>query len=142
MATSVEAQLRAVSRYTKRLDELCESFAGLESKVDQELKRLGELAAQRKSFLVPIETLEPEPYTLLRSLTAVVAEADGGFEASNFDLGIYASGDTEEEAITNLKETLLDTFDQLNELPDTRLGKGPLRQKGLLNKCVRKVERA
>ena len=68
-------------------------------------------------------------------------EGEGEFEAAIFDLGIFASGDTEEEAIANLKETLLDTFDQLNELPDTRLGKGPLRQKGLLNKCVRKVEK-
>jgi len=141
MATSVEEQLRVVSRYTKRLDELCESFAGLESKVDQELKRLGELAAQRRSFLVPIETLEPEPYTLLRPLTAVVVEAEGGFEASNFDLRIYASGDTEEEAVANFKGTLLDTFDQLNELPDTKLGRGLLQQKGLLNKFVRGVEK-
>jgi hypothetical protein len=142
MATSVEAQLRAVSRYTKRLDELCESFAGLESKVDQELKRLGELAAQRRSFLVPIETLEPEPYEIMRPFTAVVMEAEGGFEASNFDLGIYASGDTEEEAIANWKETLIDTVDRLNELPDTRLGKGPLRQKNLLDKLVRKTQAA
>jgi hypothetical protein len=141
MASSVEAQLRAVSRYTKRLDELCESFAGLESKVDQELKKLGELAAQRRSLLVPIETLEPEPYTLLRPLTAVVVEAEGGFEASNFDLGIYASGDTEEEAVANFKGTLLDTFDQLNELPDTKLGRGLLQQKGLLNKFVRGVKK-
>jgi len=141
MATSVEAQLRAVSRYTKRLDELCESFAELESKVDQELKKLGELAAQRTSFLVPIETLEPEPYTLLRPLTAVVVEVEGGFEASNFDLGIYASGDTEEEAVANFKGTLLDTFDQLSELPDTKLGRALLRQKGLLNKWVRRVEK-
>jgi predicted RNase H-like HicB family nuclease len=126
----------------RRLEELCERVAGLESKVDQVLKRLGELSALRSSFLVPIESLEPEPYEIMRPLTAVVIEAEGGFEASSFDLGIYASGDTEEEAIANLKETLLDTFDQLNELPDTRLGKGPLRQKGLLNKCVRKVERA
>jgi predicted RNase H-like HicB family nuclease len=139
MAASVEARLRAVSRYTKRLDELCESFAGLESKVDQELKRLGELAAQRRSFLVPIETLEPEPYEILRPFTAVVTEEESEFLASLFDLGIFASGDTEEEAIANLKGTLLDTVDRLNELPDTRLGKGPLRQKNLLNKSVKKT---
>ncbi|MGC9994979.1 MAG: hypothetical protein ABSE79_06610 [Terriglobia bacterium] len=140
MATSVEEQLRAVSRYTKRLDELCESFAGLESKVDQELKRLGELGAQRRSFLVPIETLEPEPYELLRPFTAVVTEEEGEFQASLFDLSVFASGDTEEEAIANLKETLLDTVDRLNELPDARLGKGLLRQKNLLNKIVRKTQ--
>jgi len=142
MATSVEAQLRAVSRYTKRLDELCESFAELESKVDQELKRLGELAAQRRSFLVPIETLEPEPYEILRPFTAVVTEEEGEFQANLFDLGIFASGDTEEEAISNLKETLLDTVDRLDELPDARLGKGPLRQKYLLNKSVRRLHAA
>ena len=134
--------MRAVFDQTKRLDELCDRVAGLESKVEQVLSKLAELSALRRSFLVPIETLEPEPYEILRHVTAVVTEAEGEFEAAIFDLGIFASGDTEEEAIANLKETLLDTFDQLNELPDTRLGKGPLRQKGLLNKCVRKVERA
>ena len=142
MATSVEAQRRAVSRYAKRLDELCESFAGLETRVDQELKRLGQLAAHRKSFLVPIETLEPEPYEILRPFTAVVTEEEGEFLASLFDLGVHASGDTEEEAIANLKETLLDTVDRLNELPDTSLGKGLVRQKNVLNKSVRKTHAA
>jgi hypothetical protein len=142
MATSVEGQLRAGFDYAKRLDQLCEQVARLESKVEQVIKRLGGLSALRRSFLVPIESLEPEPYEIVRPLTAVVMESEGEFEAAIFDLSIFASGDTEEEAIGNLKETLLDTFDQLNELPDTRLGKGPLRQKGLLNKCIRKVERA
>jgi predicted RNase H-like HicB family nuclease len=141
MATSVEDQLRAVFGTTKRLDELCERVAGIESKLEQVLKRLGELSALRRSFLVPIETLEPEPYEITRPFTAVVVEAEGEFEAAIFDLSIFASGDTEEEAIANLKETLLDTVDRLNELPDTRLGKGLLRQKSLLNKCVRRVEK-
>jgi predicted RNase H-like HicB family nuclease len=132
--------MRAVFDQAKRLDELCDRVAGLESKVEQVLRKLAELSSLRRSFLVPIETLEPEPYEILKPFTAVVMEVEGGFEAAAFDLGIFASGDTEEEAISNLKETLLDTFDQLNELPDTRLGKGPLRQKGLLNKCVRSAK--
>jgi len=103
--------------------------------------KLGGLGALRRSFLVPIESLEPEPYKITRPFTAVVMEAEGGFEAAIFDLGIFASGDTEEEAIANLKETLVDTVDRLNALPDTRLGKGPLRQKSLLNKWIRKLEK-
>ena len=105
------------------------------------LKRRGELGALRRSFLVPIETLEPEAYEITRPFTAVVIEEEGEFEAAIFDLSIFASGDTEEEAIANLKETLVDTADRLNRLPDSRLGNGPLRQKSLLNKCVRKVEK-
>jgi hypothetical protein len=138
---SVEEHLRAFFGYTKRLDELFEKVAGLESKVEQVLKGIGQLGALRRSFLVPVESLEPEPYEIMRPVTAVVMEAEGGFEASIFDLGIFASGDTEEEAIANLKETLIDTVDRLNELADARLGKGPLRQKTLLNKCIRKVEK-
>ncbi len=139
--TSVEEQLRAVFGYTKKLDELREGVARLESRVEEVLKRIGELSALRRSFLVPIETLEPEPYEITRPFTAVVMEGEGEFEASIFDLGIFASGDTEEEAIANLKETLLDTFDQLGELPDTKLGRGLLRQKTLLNRCVRRAEK-
>jgi predicted RNase H-like HicB family nuclease len=138
---SVEEHLRAFFGYTKRLDELCEQVKGLESKVEQVLKKLGEVGALRQSFLVPIESLAPEPYELMKPFTAVVIEAEGEFEAAIFDLGIFASGGTEEEAIANLKETLLDTVDRLNELPDTKLGKGPLRQKNLLNKWIRKVEK-
>jgi hypothetical protein len=141
MATPVEEQLRVAFGYAKRLEELCERVAGLESKVEQVLKKLAELSALRRSFLIPIETLEPEPYEITRPLTAVVIEGEGEFEASIFDLGIFSSGETEEEAIANLKETLVDTVDRLNGLPDTRLGKGPLRQKSLLNKCVRRVEK-
>lgn len=141
MGTLVEEQLRAVFGYTKRLDDLCERVAGLESKIEQVIKRLGELGALRRSFLVPIESLEPEPYEILRPFTAVVIEGEGEFEAAIFDLGIFASGDTEEEALANLKETLVDALDRLNGLPDTRLGKGPLRQKGLLNKWIRRVEK-
>jgi hypothetical protein len=94
MGTLIEEQLRAVFGYTKRLDELCERVAGLEPKVEQVLKRIGELGALRQSFLVPIETLEPEPYEITRPFTAVVMEAEGEFEAAIFDLGIFASGDT------------------------------------------------
>jgi hypothetical protein len=141
MAASFEGQSPAALGYARKVHELCGRVAGHESKVEQVLKRLGELSALRRSFLVPIETLEPEPYEILRPFSAVVTESEDEFEASNFDLGIFASGDTEEEAIANLKETLLDTFDRLNELPDTRLGKGPLRQKNLLNRCVRRVEK-
>jgi hypothetical protein len=133
--------LRSLFGYTKRLDLLCEKVAGLESKVEQVLKRIGELGALRRSFLVPIESLEPEPYEITKPFTAVVMEAEGEFEAGIFDLSTFASGDTEEEAIANLKETLVDTVDRLNGLPDARLGKGPLRQKRLLNKCIRRVEK-
>jgi hypothetical protein len=111
------------------------------AEVEQVLKGLGKLGVLRRSFLIPIESLEPEPYKITRPFTAVVIEAEGEFEAAVFDLGIFASGDTEEEAIANLKETLVDTVDRLNGLPNARLGKGPLRQKNLLNNCVRKIDK-
>jgi len=140
-SASIEEHLRAVFGYTTRLDQLCKQVAGIDSKLEQVLKNLAELSALRRSFSVPIESLEPEPYEILRPFTAVVMEGEGEFEASVFDLSIFASGETEEEAIANLKGTLIDTVDRLNELPDARLGKGPLRQKNLLNKYIRRVEK-
>lgn len=136
---TVEEQLRAVFGYAKLFDQLCRRVESLEAKIEQVLNRLGELSSARKSFLVPIETLAPEPYEILRPLTVVITECEGGFEASLFDASIFASGETEEEAFANLKETLIDTYDRLNELSDTQLGPTPLRQKQLLNKYIGKT---
>lgn len=138
--TTVEEQVRAVFGYTKQFDELCRRVESLEAKIEQVLKRLSELSAARTSFMVPIETLAPESYEILRPFTVVVTECEGGFEANLFDAGVFSSGETEEEAIANLKDTLIDTFDRLNELADTQLGPGPLRQKQVLNKYIRKAD--
>jgi hypothetical protein len=137
---SVEDQLRAAFESPQKINQLCEAVERLETKIDQLLKKLDETSSRPQSILVPIETLAPEPYDLLRPFTTVITRSGEEFEASMFDAGIFASGDTEEDAVANLKDTLIDTYERLNELADDQLGPGPLKQKNILNNLIRKVE--
>ncbi len=137
---SVEDQLRAAFESPQKINQLCEAVERLETKIDQLLKELDETSSRPQSILVPIETLAPEPYDLLRPLTAVITTSGEEYEASLFDASVFASGGTEEDAIANLKDTLIDTYEMLNELGDDKLGPGPLRQKRVLNKLIRKAE--
>jgi len=137
---SLEEQLRAAFESPQKLNQLCEAVERLETKIDQLLKKLDEASSRTESTLVPIETLAPEPYDLLRPFTIVITKSDEEFEASLFDASVFASGETEEDAVANLKDTLIDTYQMLNELGDDKLGPGPLRQKRVLNKLIRKAE--
>ena len=137
---SLEDQLRAALGSAQKLNQLCEQVARVETKIDQVLKNLEEAGLRTQSIVVPIETLDPEPYELLRPFTTVITRSGEEFEASVFDASIFASGDTEEDAVANLKDTLIDTYERLNELGDDQLGPGPLKQKNILNKLIRKVE--
>lgn len=139
---SLEDQLRAAFESPQKFNQLCEAVERLETKLDQLLKKLDDASSRPQSILVPIETLAPEPYELSRPLTAVITASGEEFEASVFDASIFASGDTEEDAVANLKNTLIDTYEMLNELGDDQLGPGPLRQKRVLNKLMHKAENA
>jgi predicted RNase H-like HicB family nuclease len=137
---SLEDQLRAAFESPQKLNQLCEAVERLETKIDQLQKKLDETSSRPQSIMVPIETLAPEPYDLLRAFTAVITRNGEEFVASLFDASVFASGDTEEDAVANLKDTLIDTYEMLNELGDDRLGPGPLRQKQILNELIRKAE--
>lgn len=137
---SLEEQLRAAFGAPQKVSQLCNDVLRLEAKVDLILKKLNELSERQQSILVPIETLTPEPYEVLKPFTAVLTYEDEGFVASVFDASIFASGDTEEDALANLKATIIDTYERLNELRDDKLGPVPLRQKQILSKVIRKED--
>lgn len=101
-------------------------------------KRADSLKAPKPSIWIPIESFAPEPYEVLRPFTAVITPLEEGFEAGFFDANIYASGDTEEEALTNLKSILLDMYDRLAQLDESQLGPGPAKQKQMLTLHIRK----
>jgi len=100
-------------------------------------RKVAELTLPKQTIWVPVESFAPEPYEVLRRFTAVVTPLEEGFEAGFYDANIHASGDTEQEAVENLKSLLLDYFDRLNELDDSVLGPEPSRQKRILNIHIR-----
>ncbi len=91
-----------------------------------------ELSRKFAPIVVPITTLVPEPYQLLRDIPAVVQPADDGYTATFFDANISTSGDTQEEAVSNLRSLVLDIFEFLNSEPPDTLGPEPTRQLGVL----------
>jgi hypothetical protein len=69
----------------------------------------------------------------------VLQPCDDGYIATFFDANIATGGDTEEEAVDNLRSLIADTFDFLNSEPTEHLGPEPLRQLRVLRPLIRRV---
>jgi hypothetical protein len=86
---------------------------------------------------ISITTLAPDPFDLISDIKVVVEGSDGEFIATFFDANIGMSGDTEEEAVSNLKAIIVDTF-ELYEENEAVLGPGPQKQLAVLRKFIQK----
>jgi len=103
------------------------------------LKRRISTLEEIKPIIVPIETFDPEPYEILKTFYAVIQQHEEEYVAYYFDANLSATGDTKEEAIYNLKDIIIATFDVLSSHNESELGLGPLRQIKLLKKIIRKI---
>jgi len=101
--------------------------------INSRLARLEEGAA----ICVPIQSLAPEPYELIKPIEAVVQFVDDEYVASFFDANLTTGGDTQVEAISNLRDLIVGTFELLTETKDSDLGPGPRQQKAVLREFVR-----
>jgi len=122
---------------SERLHE--ERFIFLQNEVEllkQRCSRLEELSP----ILVPIQSLAPEPYEIIKPFHAVVKVQDDQYIATFFDSNISASGDTQTEAIFNLKDIIVGTFEILSETSSNELGPGPAQQKKVLQEFISKKE--
>ncbi len=109
---------------------------GLLEKVVLELRHtLGELLNKRIIY-VPVASLEPEPFKLNRQIYIVVQPEEDQFLATFFDANINASGDTEVEAVDNVKDAIVSSFRRFEQLGEERLGPGPRRQYAVLRSLV------
>lgn len=135
--------------FERRFDEIEAALAHLEEGVEhckslvaETIRRVGDIASSLehtcRHVVVPLTTLHPEPYALKHPISVVVVDIDDEYQASFFEANLYASGDTEHEAIENLKSVVLDTFDDLSAAPDSELGPAPRKQKELLTYFIEK----
>jgi len=90
------------------------------------------------AFVVPIATLAPEPYELLKEMKIVVQATGDEFVASFFDANINASGCNETDAVDSFKDVLLRRFEFLESLPSEKLGPGPAKQLAVLRCFIRR----
>jgi hypothetical protein len=98
-----------------------------------------ELSRRVGAILVPITTFAPEPYQLERDILAVVQPMGDEFVATFFDANISTAGETQEEAVSNLRSLILDTFEYLESEPVEALGPEPARQLGVLQTFLKRT---
>ena len=94
-------------------------------------------ALRLQPIVVPMTNFAPEPFRLREPVWAVVQAVDDAFVATYFDANISTSGDTQEEAVANLKDLILDIYLDLDEEPVERLGPEPKRQLAVLRSVIR-----
>jgi len=90
--------------------------------------------------LVPIQMFESTEFFVQQPFLAVVQPDEDGFSATFFDANIGTSGDTQEEAVANLKDLILGTFEQFEALErENQLGPEPARQLSVLKKVIKRA---
>jgi hypothetical protein len=109
---------------------------GLLEKVVLELRDSVAELLNRRIIYVPITSLEPEPFELNRQICIVVEPDEDQFIATFFDANINASGDTEVEAVDNVKDAIITSFRRFQELGPERLGPGPGKQFAVLRSLI------
>ncbi|MEI6231913.1 MAG: hypothetical protein WCT04_02590 [Planctomycetota bacterium] len=105
---------------------ICEESEHAETEVLPELK------------VMAIASLAPEPYIVVKPFHISVEPNYDEFVARFDEANIGATGGTIEEAISNLKESILDEFDMLEFIPDTKLGAGMRQTKNVLLKALKR----
>ena len=113
------------------------------TKIEKELEVLKNRVTSLEtvpSIIVPIDTLHPEPYNVLKTIHAVVRPCEDDYIASFVDANVNSSGETIENAIVNLKEVIVIIYESLKRDDINYLGPGPLRQLNVLNKFIQKID--
>ena len=130
----------AMTRLADALLERLREAARLEA-LEKEVLLLKARVAQLEisaPLIVPVETLAPEPYQLLKPFHAVVQPVDGEYVASFYDANISASGGTQEEALANLKDMVVAAYETLTEHEGGGLGRGLEKQLQVLREFLRR----
>jgi ribulose-5-phosphate 4-epimerase/fuculose-1-phosphate aldolase len=85
-----------------------------------------------------IRTFAPEPYKALQPIPVTIEPSSDGtsYIAGFYDANIYAQGDNEQKAFSNLRSLLLDLFDSLTSEPPDNLGPELRRQLAVLQQFM------
>jgi hypothetical protein len=84
-----------------------------------------------------IKSFHPEPYTVLKEIPVTITKNDNYYVAEYHEANISMSGDTEKEAIENLKSFILDSLDCLRNMQNDSLGPAMLKQKQVLLSTIK-----
>lgn len=131
-----------VQRFSEEIETKWESTVRVESLETEVilLKNRCDILERTAPLVVPIETFAPEPYEVIKAFHCVVRLQDGEYIASFFDANLSASGDTYSEAVFNLKDVIVGTFEMLTMMDEDDLGPGPLQQKRVMEEFLHRKE--
>jgi predicted RNase H-like HicB family nuclease len=134
--TLVAQELMARLELSRRMD-------GLERQIKQingDLNGLREHCEKmsRGSLVVPVATFAPGPFEVIKELNFVVQPDEECFVATLFDANLSSSGDTQEEAVANLKDLIVLVFGDFEGDCDENLGPMMRRQKHALFSLIRR----
>ena len=122
-------------RWTETILELTDNVFTIQTKLDGLVEAVGRLASQR-TFVVPLTSLAPEPLQMRLNSPATI-EGDGEeFTATYTEANVSASGETEADAIANLKESIANTFMRLEAIPPGEMASLPARQWDILRNAI------
>lgn len=140
VAEQLRQRLGALFGHSHGMNEIREELAtlkqlivGLSAKVDA----VGTSLVQTVCY--PIESFVPEPLEVASPMSIVISPEDDGFQASYLDGNLHAYGESREEALTNIKASIVDAYRRLRGVPDSQLGRSMLRQKKVLNHHLREA---
>jgi hypothetical protein len=91
-------------------------------------------------FVVPITSLAPAPFHVLKDIKAVIQPSGDEYMATFFDANINTAGCNEQEAIDNLKDLLVSRFLYLSGQPSEQLAPPLARQIAVLREFIRRSE--
>jgi hypothetical protein len=101
----------------------------------RELRQLVTKTKQGNYIVVLVRSLGNEPIQLKSDISVVVQPSGDDFIATYFDAGISISGDSQEEAVDNLKVLIVDLFESYEE-DEAKLGPGPRQQLAALREVI------
>ena len=126
---------RTQFRWSEAIVQLTNSVGLIQEKLNGLTVALDRLAEQR-TFVVPLTTLAPEPMQLRLNIPATI-EGDGeDFTATFTEANVSASGETEADAIANLKESIVATYKILEAIPVSEMPPIPARQWSVLKSAI------
>jgi hypothetical protein len=135
----VVESLQRQQRWNSTVVAMRESIRTLANEVTTlkcEIQRLHQL----RTYVVPLATLTPEPFQMTQQIPVTI-EGDGeDFTATFVEANVSASGETEADAIANFKESLLSSYELLENLSPNQMGPLPTRQWEILQNVVKRID--
>ncbi|MDI6787948.1 MAG: hypothetical protein QME51_06215 [Planctomycetota bacterium] len=92
---------------------------------------------QVRATTTQILDLRSDKYQFIKPLPVTISEEDNLYVVTSYDLNLFGYGETEDEAIQDLCETIVEYYEDIENNKEN-LGKIPIRDKHFLEQIIQK----